>query len=117
MNANCSIMPNSPGQCAYKNLEDSTRFPPFVRIVQPSVLESWFAHAQSHACQTLIANHCVFSTLQTPEEKRKRLRSELLRWHPDKFQASFGRNLKSEDADQIMAKVKEISQAINQASK
>ncbi len=55
--------------------------------------------------------------MQTPEEKRKRLRSELLRWHPDKFQALFGRNLKPDDADQIMAKVKEISQAINQASK
>jgi len=45
------------------------------------------------------------------------LRSELLRWHPDKFQALFGRNLKPGDADQILAKVKEISQAINQASK
>ena len=55
--------------------------------------------------------------MQTAEEKKKRLRSELLRWHPDKFQAHFGRKLKDEDADQIMAKVKEISQAINQASK
>lgn len=45
------------------------------------------------------------------------MRSELLRWHPDKFQALFGRNLKPGDADQILAKVKEISQAINQASK
>lgn len=53
----------------------------------------------------------------TAEEKKKRLRSELLRWHPDKFMALFGRDLKQEDADQIMAKVKEISQAINIASK
>ncbi len=57
------------------------------------------------------------STLQGQEEKRKRLRAELLRWHPDKFQSSFGRNLKPEDAEQILAKVNEISQAINMAAK
>ena len=54
---------------------------------------------------------------QTPEEKKKRLRAELLRWHPDKFQALFGRSLRPDDADQILAKVKEISQAINVAVK
>ena len=56
-------------------------------------------------------------SVQTQEERKKRLRSELLRWHPDKFQALFGSNLKPDDAEQIMSKVKEISQAINTASK
>lgn len=55
--------------------------------------------------------------LQTPDERKKRLRAELLRWHPDKFQALFGRNLRPDDAEQILAKVKEISQAINVAAK
>lgn len=55
--------------------------------------------------------------MQTQEDRRKRLRAELLRWHPDKFQAMFGKNLKADDAEQIMAKVNEISQAINTAAK
>lgn len=55
--------------------------------------------------------------MQTAEEKKRRLRSELLRWHPDKFQALFGRNLRAGDAERILAKVKEISQVINVASK
>lgn len=55
--------------------------------------------------------------LQAAEDRKRRLRSELLRWHPDKFQAHFGAILKAEDAEQIMAKVKEISIAINLANK
>lgn len=55
--------------------------------------------------------------MQAAEDRKRRLRSELLRWHPDKFQAHFGAILKAEDAEQIMAKVKEISIAINLANK
>jgi hypothetical protein len=55
--------------------------------------------------------------MQTQGERRQRLRAELLRWHPDKFQAMFGANLKPDDAQQIMSKVNDISQAINTAVK
>lgn len=59
----------------------------------------------------------VCLVMQTQGERRQRLRAELLRWHPDKFQAMFGANLKPDDAQQIMSKVNDISQAINTAVK
>ena len=47
------------------------------------------------------------------EERRKRLRLELMRWHPDKFEARFGRRLKAGDRSRILDRVKGMSQALN----
>ena len=49
----------------------------------------------------------------TPEEQRKRSRAELMRWHPDKFVAKFGRRLDTKDRQSILEKVKAISPLLN----
>ena len=47
------------------------------------------------------------------DERRKRLRLELMRWHPDKFEARFGRRLRAADRSRILDRVKSVSQALN----
>lgn len=49
----------------------------------------------------------------TAEEQRRRSRAELMRWHPDKFVAKFGRRLEAKDRNDILAKVNAISQLLN----
>ncbi|KAL3153311.1 hypothetical protein ABBQ38_011655 [Trebouxia sp. C0009 RCD-2024] len=49
----------------------------------------------------------------TAEEQRRRSRAELMRWHPDKFVAKFGRRLDANDRHNILEKVKAISQLLN----
>lgn len=44
---------------------------------------------------------------------REVLKSEMLRWHPDKFWQRFGARLAAEDRDDIMQRVKLLSQQIN----
>jgi NF-kappa-B inhibitor-like protein 1 len=46
------------------------------------------------------------------EEKRRRLRGELVRWHPDKFKARFDRYLKKEDREKIMDRVDEMTRLL-----
>jgi hypothetical protein len=46
-------------------------------------------------------------------EKRKRLRLELMRWHPDKFVAKFGARVGEAEHDRVLQRVKEISQMLN----
>lgn len=47
------------------------------------------------------------------EERRKRSRAELMRWHPDKFTAKFGARLIAKDRQQILHKVNAMSQLLN----
>ena len=49
----------------------------------------------------------------TTDEQRKRSRSELMRWHPDKFVSKFGARLYAKDRAAILAKVNAISQLLN----
>ena len=49
----------------------------------------------------------------TAEEQRRRSRAELMRWHPDKFVAKFGRRLDAQDSKDILEKVNMISQLLN----
>ena len=49
----------------------------------------------------------------TAEERRKRARAELMRWHPDKFVAKFGSRLDALDKKDVLDKVNEISQWLN----
>lgn len=51
-----------------------------------------------------------------PEEQRRRLRTELVRWHPDKFVARFGRRLAAQDRDRILARVARTAQQLNAIS-
>ncbi len=47
------------------------------------------------------------------ETKKKYLKDQQVRWHPDRFTQKFDGKLKEEDKEKIMGKVKDISQAIN----
>jgi NF-kappa-B inhibitor-like protein 1 len=48
-----------------------------------------------------------------PEEQRRRLRTELVRWHPDKFVAKFGRRLAAGDRERVLERVNALSQQLN----
>eukprot|EP00850_Spirogloea_muscicola_P024438 SM000821S22583 [mRNA] locus=s821:1613:2157:- [translate_table: standard] len=48
-----------------------------------------------------------------PAEHRKRLRTEVLRWHPDKFVQRWGQRLSDKEQERIVARVNEISQAVH----
>jgi len=54
----------------------------------------------------------VMYGVYTEEEKRRRLRGELVRWHPDKFKARFDRYLKKEDREKIMDRVDEMARLL-----
>ncbi|KAL4433907.1 hypothetical protein ABPG75_000348 [Micractinium tetrahymenae] len=60
--------------------------------------------------------HVVLYGTSGVEEQRKRLRTELIRWHPDKFEARFGRRLVPADRERILARVVATSQALNAIS-
>ena len=47
-----------------------------------------------------------------PAKQRKALRDELLRWHPDKFEARFGPRLLPEQRQRVQARVNAMSQAV-----
>ena len=47
-----------------------------------------------------------------PAKQRKALRDELLRWHPDKFEARFGARLLPEQRERVQARVNAMSQAV-----
>ena len=65
--------------------------------------------AQDHA---QLAEFVLYGTT-TVEERRKRSRAELMRWHPDKFIAKFGARLAAEDRPQTLAHVNAMSQLLN----
>ena len=47
-----------------------------------------------------------------PTAIKKRIREELLRWHPDKFKQKFGDRIVSDDVDSVMSHVKNVSQIL-----
>ena len=49
----------------------------------------------------------------SPEERRKRLRAEIVRWHPDKWEARWGRALAPGQRQRVLEGVKEVAQALN----
>lgn len=55
--------------------------------------------------------------MQESGEKKRRLRAELLRWHPDKFTGHFAQYLAESDKKRILAKVQEISQMLTTAAR
>lgn len=58
---------------------------------------------------------CAGLHLQGQVEWRRRLRTELLRWHPDKFQARCGAALLEADRERIMQRVQDICEILNAA--
>jgi NF-kappa-B inhibitor-like protein 1 len=56
---------------------------------------------------------CDFDEEETTLRK-KYLRSQQVRWHPDKFMQKFGQNLLETDREKILEKVKSVSQLMNQ---
>lgn len=47
------------------------------------------------------------------DEQRKRLRVELMRWHPDKFHSRFGKRLLAKDTARILERVEAQTKALN----
>ena len=48
---------------------------------------------------------------------KMRIREELRRWHPDKFFQKLGLRVAEEEKEQVMEKVKSVSQALNDYGK
>lgn len=55
-----------------------------------------------------------FGATSDDESSRQTLRTQLLRWHPDKFSQKFGRALDARDTDLIMARVNLIAQCLTE---
>lgn len=55
-----------------------------------------------------------FGATSDDESSRQTLRTQLLRWHPDKFSQKFGRTLDARDADLIVARVNLIAQCLTE---
>lgn len=49
---------------------------------------------------------------QSADDVRKRLRMEILQWHPDKFGAQFGNRLLPATKERVLATVKAVSQQL-----
>lgn len=54
--------------------------------------------------------------MQAAVEWKRRLRTELLRWHPDKFQGHYAALLVEADRERIMHRVQAICEVLNAAS-
>lgn len=63
------------------------------------------------------AQALILHGVSSAAERKKRLRQELMRWHPDKFVAKFGSSLISGDQDRITEGVKRVSQLLNSLNK
>ena len=50
--------------------------------------------------------------VQGPVDVKKRLRAEIMRWHPDKFVARFGPRLQATDRECVISRAKEMSQLV-----
>jgi hypothetical protein len=81
-----------------------------------------FAHAANdapiHACDVPwprleAAALGLDARYSNASERKQAFRAASLRWHPDKFVGSFGARLVAGERDAILARVTEVSQAIN----
>ena len=53
---------------------------------------------------------------QGPDARRRRIRAELMRWHPDKFAARLAQRLQPGAAQHVSERVKLTSQVLNSLS-
>lgn len=73
---------------------------------------------QQEAAQQLRQHPCgKRQQLQStwPRAQRRAYARACLRWHPDKFEARWGRRLEAGDRAAVLARVQEVSQGINAA--
>lgn len=59
------------------------------------------------------AQALILYGVQNAAERKKRLRLELMRWHPDKFVAKFGGRVIGKDKERVAEGVKRVSQMLN----
>ena len=59
------------------------------------------------------AQALILYGVQNAAERKKRLRLELMRWHPDKFVAKFGGRVIAKDRERVAEGVKRVSQMLN----
>lgn len=86
--------------------DDEQRVPQ--RALTNSLLHVPFAMHVSNADP-----YCCSVTTGDVSVQRRRVREELLRWHPDKFEARFGSLLQPGERESVMQRVKHTSQLLN----
>ncbi len=59
------------------------------------------------------ARTLVLFGVESAVERKKRLRLELMRWHPDKFVARFGGRVIEKDKKRVEEGVNRVSQMLN----
>ena len=59
------------------------------------------------------AQNLILYGVQSAAERKKRLRLELMRWHPDKFVAKFASRVIAKDKERVAEGVKRVSQMLN----
>jgi len=58
-------------------------------------------------------NNLVFQTREdSPADLKQKCNEALMRWHSDKFEASFGAKLRKGESERILCRVKAVSQKI-----
>eukprot|EP00798_Chlamydomonas_sp_ICE-L_P029662 gene29662-5080_t len=62
--------------------------------------------------QTELLRDVLLHGVTGPADIKKRLRREIMRWHPDKFVGRYGAILLPSDKDRILQKVHEVSQVV-----
>lgn len=56
----------------------------------------------------------LFHDLTKSDIRKKYLRDQMKRWHPDKFLQKFGNHIVSTEREQVLQRVKQVSQELNQ---
>lgn len=70
----------------------------------------WPCHGDTQEMINLVVR---WSELKTEEERKKFLKEQQVRWHPDKFLQKCGNRLDDDDREKVIEQVKELSQEIN----
>jgi len=84
----CQELFNSSNNIRFSNL-------PYKDIVAEDILDIIF-----HDCK------------EDPTMIKKRIREELLKWHPDKFKQKFGERIDQDETENVMNHVKHVSQVL-----
>lgn len=70
----------------------------------------WPSHGDTKDMINLVQR---WAELKSEDERKKFLKEQQVRWHPDKFLQKCGNRLDLDDREKIIEQVKELSQEIN----
>ena len=61
-----------------------------------------------------VAAHVLDRGVTDALTRRRALQAELRRWHPDKFEARYGKRLEDSEREAVLLLVKSVSQCLNE---